>query len=864
MSAQTPAPPPAVENVESVDVDSAVAESAESVDRTQLNLLGQVDSESGESRRNENIQIDLIDNNVLKELNERIGVSATIVEEFHADRTYFGAEYGGAPSSNPAVLYRPSSGPHGSVFWGHDNSIFRARSFFQVGDVQPARTNDYGFDAALPAWKGANFLIDGSQTRSRGQVNGNVLVPRADEREPLAADPVLFLRIQDMLDKYPLELPNRTDIDERALNTNAPQQINNDSLGATLQQSLGDSDKLVLRYRFTGQQVNAFQLIAGQNPNTFTRNHDARISWTRAWSARTSAAFTVGFDRTGSELTPDRTAFGPNVLMSGVFTDLGPTPNIPIDRAQNRFLYASSFQILRGRHTWTLGGEGWRTQVNGREANADLGQFGFRNDFGRDAITNIRLGTPSSFSGLVGNNHRGFRQWEAQVYAGDQWRVTNELTLSLGLSFRPTPAPYEVNNLTQIPWSCDCNNLAPRFGFAWRPSQRWGVLRGAYGIHYGQLLPVTYGILRFNAPMSLRMRIPTPDFLNPLAGIDPVDFDPNTRSTIFTASPDLVLPYSHQYNFSWELPVFLDWRLQMGYVGSRTPKILTLWYFNRSHPREGIPQESATFDERRADPNHLDIRHVLNGGRGYYDAARVTLRAPEVRGLSFETAYWFSKAIDLGSDYTSTAAGSDGSRGRGQTEFDVHGDMKGVSNFDQPHAWMTRFSYRTPAATGAPTWLRRTTGNWEIFGVYLAKTGLPFTVQSGSDGPGFGNVDGFSGDRPNLVDPSILGRKISNPDTSREMLPPEAFAFIAPTDPRGNLGRNTFRRQGIQNVNMAVSRSWAVGADARLTFRAESNNLFNRAQFAEPGFELTSPNFGQITNTLNDGRTFRFFMRLAF
>ena len=49
-----------------------------------------------------------------------------------------------------------------------------------------------------------------------------------------------------------------------------------------------------------------------------------------------------------------------------------------------------------------------------------------------------------------------------------------------------------------------------------------------------------------------------------------------------------------------------------------------------------------------------------------------------------------------------------------------------------------------------------------------------------------------------------------------------------------------------------------------LTVRAESVNFFNTPQFAGPGDNLASPNFGQITNTLNDGRTFRFTLRLGF
>ncbi len=146
--------------------------------------------------------------------------------------------------------------------------------------------------------------------------------------------------------------------------------------------------------------------------------------------------------------------------------------------------------------------------------------------------------------------------------------------------------------------------------------------------------------------------------------------------------------------------------------------------------------------------------------------------------------------------------------------------------------------------------------------VVLIKSGTPFTVLSGSDGPGYGNVDGNGNDRPNLVDPSILGRTIGDPNTSTRLLPRSAFSFMQPTDERGNLGRNTFRKGGIRNVNAALSRTWDVTHAMRVSLRAESINLFNTPQFADPGFELANANFGQITNTLNDGRTLRFHVRL--
>lgn len=846
------------------DSDGAEASPLDDVDedRTELNLLGQVDISSGESRRNENVKINLVDNSVLKDLNIRVGATATAVEEFKADRRYFGSEFGGSPSEPLHVIPAGGSGFHGSFYEAHSNSIFTARSFFQAGEVLPARSNDYGFQLNVPLWKGANLGLQGSQQKSRGNVNGNVLVPRADERTPLATDPEEREFIARILSGYPDEAPNRTDINERALNTNAPQGIDNDRGSIQLDQAWGN-DTLVTRYQFTGQQVDAFQLVAGQNPNTITKSHDARVTWVRAWSPATTTDFSAGFGRLGSLLTADESNIGPNFHIRGL-EGLGPDSSIPIDRAWNTFRYAGNAQHVRGRHTVIAGFEAVRRQVNGFESSSHRGGFSFRSDFGRDSITNLRLGTSSEFFGSTGEIYRGFRSWDFQTYIGDDWRATSTLTLNVSLRFSPMPAPSEVNDIGEIPYDCDCNNVAPRFGFAKRLKQGWGVVRGAYGLHYGEIFPVTYAQTRFNPPLSRRIAVPVPDLLDPLSGLGPDSGDEAARSDLFRISPDLSAPYSHQYNLTWEAPIPGGNALEFSYVGSRSHKLLATWNSNRARPVLGIAQTSATVNDRRPDPRYSIIREVLNASRAYYDAAKVTFRANDWRGLSVDASYWFSKAIDLGADYTNTAAGQDSFEARGQSEFNVFADMKGLSNFDQPHAALWTVSYESPQLNVQPHWVRSVLGSWEFSTILLLKAGTPFTVRTGSDGPGFGNVDGASSDRPNVIDPSVLGRTIGHPDMSTQLLPRSAFSFIEPTEDRGSLGRNTFRKDGISNVNAALSRRWPLNSDMALNFSAESVNLFNTPQFAEPGREVAAANFGAITNTLNDGRTFRFLVGFSF
>jgi len=177
---------------------------------------------------------------------------------------------------------------------------------------------------------------------------------------------------------------------------------------------------------------------------------------------------------------------------------------------------------------------------------------------------------------------------------------------------------------------------------------------------------------------------------------------------------------------------------------------------------------------------------------------------------------------------------------------------------------MARFQYALPALSAGGHLVRGVLNGSRISGVFVAKTGLPFTVITGSDGPGYGNVDGSNGDRPNLFDPAVLGRTIGDPNTSTILLPRSAFGYIKPMDSRGNLGFNTFRRSGIRNMNASLARSWRLHSDWQTTFRAESINFFNTPQFDNPNPVLTSPAFGKITNTLNDGRSFQFTLQLQF
>lgn len=824
-----------------------------------------------EAMRNENVAVNPIDNNAIKEANVRTGTTTTLILELRPDVNYVAAHHG-RPTATLGLLGsgNPPAAWHGEAFWNHQNSIFNARSFFQFGPVKPSRRNNYGFRASGPLsparGKRTWLTLTGNQGKIRGMVNGNILVPLADERTPTATDPATRALVTRFLSAYPNELPNRPDFDRRALNTNAPQRIDEVDGTARLDHDLGRLGRLTLQHNLTRQATDAFQLVAGQNPDSNIHTHRTQLSWRYSPSANTTLTSGFTFQRARTVFVAEPNAAPVRVRMGFQIEELGPEGEFPVDRALNSFRYTAQLakRLAGGRHELSLGGQLARQQHNGIETSNSRGFFAYSNAFGRTAIENFLLGTPSSYEVSVGEFARGFRRWTADLFAGDNWRLHRRLQIQAGLRWNLVTAPTEVNGLHPRPYGCDCNNLAPRFGFSLLAGRGW-VLRGASHISFIEIPPVTYQQIRYNLPYVASLLLQQPALVNPLgaAGLQSSGGLSRFRQSPTYLSPDLVSPYDMLASLSAERRLARVVTLRLGYLGSRTVKNLNAYVFNRAVPVPGVPMTLETVDARRPDPRYSETKWIVNGGNASFQAAQASLDLSSWRGLRASAAYTFSKAIDDGVDFTATAANRDLNRARAQLQFDSFADRRGLSNFDSPHALVTNYSYDLPSLRGG-SWLAKASRNWQIAGVVLAKSGTPFTLFSGSDAPGFGNVDGTTGDRPSIIDPSILGRTIGDPDTAPLILSRDKFRFPTVEEGRGNLGRNTLRKARIANWNAAVTKTFrfAWWGENSLQVRAEAYNLSNTPQFDEANRNLTSPAFGKITNTLNDGRALQFSLRL--
>ena len=63
----------------------------------------------------------------------------------------------------------------------------------------------------------------------------------------------------------------------------------------------------------------------------------------------------------------------------------------------------------------------------------------------------------------------------------------------------------------------------------------------------------------------------------------------------------------------------------------------------------------------------------------------------------------------------------------------------------------------------------------------------------------------------------------------------------------GNLGRNTERGPGINNLDLAIFKNVDLSRGMRLQFRLESFNALNHTQFNAVSTLITNANFGVVT-----------------
>ena len=480
--------------------------------------------------------------------------------------------------------------------------------------------------------------------------------------------------------------------------------------------------------------------------------------------------------------------------------------------------------------------------------------------------------------------------WQFGAYVRDQWQVSRKLTLNYGVRWEKYPVPtrdesgiyfYDVpNNTVQVcgeggyPEDCGIkvsNKLfAPNIGLAYRLTPSF-VIRAGYSLSYD---PVNMGRGQMQAfPGEVQVDVQGATAFTPIGTLstgiplvpDPVGnngayFIPRGTGNLssLNARKDYIRGYVQTYNFT--LQKELPWNIvgQVGYVGSRSIHIQTSLNINYGLLGGGVASQ------RLAPYGITGTASVLEPyGAGSYNSLQATLNRRFSNGLSFQTAYTYSKDIGL---MTSVLIPEYLFMNRAKT------------NGDRTHHLIISGSYELPFGKGKPYAQQGVAsailGGWSVNGIYNHWSGAPFNVIANANSCNCpGNTQIADQVKPEVA---ITGRGLIDDPYF------DVTAYRPVTGARfGNSGFNQLRGPGSDNIDMGIFRTFPITEKLRMQIRAEALNLSNTPHFANPGNNVSNASFnadgtvrslggfGVVTQTAPLGRTIdqrflRFALRLAF
>lgn len=265
-------------------------------------------------------------------------------------------------------------------------------------------------------------------------------------------------------------------------------------------------------------------------------------------------------------------------------------------------------------------------------------------------------------------------------------------------------------------------------------------------------------------------------------------------------------------------------------------------------------------------PEALELR---SNGESRYHGAQFSVTQRLSRGLHFNAAYTWSKSIDTSSTDPGSTAGS-GKPDVPNTGFVVQGDQRNldanraVSDFDRTHRFSLNFVYDIPTNSNS----RFLTG-WQLSGFFQAQTGTPYSIfapepelqsatQYAALTQGSGGLYRLGFGRPNLC---------GTLDTQGADITEEAFdrgALCTAFGQNGSLGRNVLRAPAQSRFDLGIVKTTKLTETVAVELGWDVFNVFNKANFGTPDFELGSPDFGRITSTVGGPRVMQLRAKLKF
>ncbi len=764
-------------------------------------------------------------------------LSQDAVQEFQINRSGYSAELGGASGAVINIVSKSGTNEHhGSMFGFFRHEKLDAADPFAIDLVQgqptrikpPSNRQQFGGSMGGPIVRNKTFYFAAFERLERNESNSISVLTDLSIFDPTPAQE----QILGALPSGP-SAALRTVLTSPA---STRELFENNSGVFPFETS---SSKLSLRLDHTFDLRNQFMLrlnyaqINETNPNTralvgVSRGYDVEIldndgllSWTHVASPTVVNQARLLFNYRNF-FVETMEPFGPEINING-FGFFNRDAFLPSNSINRNFEFSDSLDVVRGNHNLKLGG---RFLMRGNHNEAFV-FFGGRFFFGAlpgalispalatTSITSLQafnLGLPQAYQQGFGDPRVGSTIPFYAAYVQDSWKVLPNLTLDFGLR-------YELDDRTD-PVPTDRNNFAPRFSFAWSPTNDGQTtVRGGYGIfyspHYYQLDFVSNAFNNIDNKRQIAQvftTIQTPgaasaaNIYRTLVGQGIVTFPAPSRSitpadleqfgvqvshegplppltVLFKNADDFVNAYSQQATFGIERALISTFSLSASYLFARTLKIIRARDDNLLpapvDPTLGVPVWGP---QNFKNPFLFQDNVYESTGRAFYHGFVVEMTKRFDRRFSFNLNYTLSKAIDEVVDFNSDF--------QANNQLDLRAE-RALSSFDQRHKLVLFGTVETPFEAGRGSW-QTAFSDIRLSTIVRANSGRPFNLLVGAD---------LNADRHSTTD-----------------RPPFA-------------GRNTGLGPSFWTIDLRLSKGIRLNERAQLELVAEGFNVLNRLNF---------------------------------
>jgi hypothetical protein len=877
---------------------------------------------NGNRTRSNNFTIDGANNNDQSLAIPRQNLPPEAIQEFQIITNTFAAEYGRNAGSYVNQITRSGTNQFsGAAFWNWAGNDFdalttgqqrtfnanRAAGASEDASLRAARSvnvqNIYGGTVGGPIVKNHTFFftsldftdfrttVSSSQrvafsalARQRLQYAGRTVVPQALSyllnNFPAANDPTsqgsLTLTGTTALGTCPPTDPTSCnvlplEIFNRGRTAGIPYGTDFNRWLVKINTRITKNDNLSFRYLVdTFNDPGAPTSIAGQEIGQKSRNDSFTINDAFIISPRwlNEARFT--YSRRDIKF-PENLGIAFTVAGVGGAMTLG-NANFPQYRTDDVYEFTDNVSFTPQDHSFKFGYSLLMYKL------ASFFAPNFRGTVSYPSLVNFLQDSNASYSQYAGDGLTDATTYEHSMFAQDDWRVNEDLTLNLGLRYEYVTAPFGYFSEAKP----DINNFAPRIGFAYNPKGMFGgkaVLRAGFSISYDQVFQNILLNNSRNYPRGVNVAFTNVTgqlpYINLPSPPTPSQYTGNPLTLpirLFHPNERIKQPMSRQWTVGVQYQLSNNYVVKIDYIGNVGANLV------REIEQNYGFTTAAGGTGQRLDPTRGSILVGRGLADSNYNAGQITLerRFSEMKagginfgGMTFNANYTYSAFISESDD----VLGGQANRTLPQDPRNPDGD-RGRSGFDQPHRFVVNFVWSSPKVFQGSGFtngvLSRIFSDWQLSAVGVYASGTPFTVFNANNALGIlpGQISTVEGSQRVSVNPAGIYPLVSTPTAPN----PNAYFIVngANSGIVGSLGANTERTGKTRNWDMAfVKNIKTFGERQRLQLRVEMFNAFNERSFTvipanTIGNTVNTTTFLNLGFTNVGGRAFIFGARYFF